>query len=154
MAKAKKTKGRPSKFDNLDMGIIETCVKKGFTDKEIADMLKITVRTFHNWKKENEDFFHSLKEWKKEADEKVERSLYERAIGYSCPDVHIFAFKGRAVITDIVKHYPPDATSMIFWLKNRKPQQWRDRVDAVSSLTDEQTDALRKLAVKEMSELL
>jgi len=147
-----KGKGRPTKFDKIDMNVIETCVKKGFTDKEISDMLKVTVRTFHNWKKQNEKFFHSLKEWKSEADEKVERSLYERATGYSCPDVHVAVIDKKVVVTDLIKHYPPDATSMIFWLKNRKPKDWRDRIEINSDLSDVEIETLRKEAGRLMKE--
>ena len=131
-----KGKGRPTKFDKIDMNVIETCVKKGFTDKEISDMLRITVRTFHNWKKQNKDFFHSLKDWKNYADEKVERSLYERATGYEHIDTHFSNFQGIVTATEYTKCYAPDPTSMIFWLKNRKPKDWRDRIEINSDLSD------------------
>jgi len=127
--KAKIKSGRPSKFGEIDMGVVEACVKKGFTDEEISKMLKITCRTFNNWKKEHSDFFQSLKDWKKEADAEVEKSLYERAKGYKCDDTHVAVIKNEVVLTPLAKHYPPDPTSMIFWLKNRQPEKWRDRTE-------------------------
>jgi len=57
----------------------------------------------------------------------VVESLYHRATGYSHPDVVVTSYQGDVTLTEIEKHYPPDATSMIFWLKNRQPKQWRDK---------------------------
>ena len=93
----------------------------------MADFFDVTEQTWNNWKKQHEAFFESLKDWKAEADHKVERGLYERATGYEHPDVHISNYQGEITITDIVKHYPPDTTACIFWLKNRAPNEWRDR---------------------------
>lgn len=154
MAKVKNKGGRPSKFDDIDLDIVEIVTRKGFTDEEIAKMLKVTVRTFHNWKKENEEFFHSLKGWKDEADSKVERSLYERAKGYIADDLHICVIKEDVVITPIKKHYPPDPTSMIFWLKNRKPKEWRDNVDSGLQLDETELTALKSVAKREIENQL
>lgn len=157
--KAKKTdkkpakNGRPSKFDTIDLKVVEKCVRKGFTDEEISEILSITVRTFHNWKKQYEKFFHSLKDWKKYADEKVERSLYKRATGYKCDDTHVSFGKEGVILTPLIKHYPPDPTSMIFWLKNRQPAKWRDRIE-VSNLSETELERLREIATQEMKQNL
>jgi hypothetical protein len=119
--------GRPSKFNPINLDVVELLAKKGFTDREISICLNVTEQTFNNWKKANQKFFESLKSWKAEADEKVEKSLYERAQGYSHPDTWVGQYQGEIITKDIVKHYPPDATSMIFWLKNRQPAKWRDK---------------------------
>ncbi len=100
---------------------------KGYTDQELADFYGVNIATITNWKKQFPLFFASLKTGKKIADSRVEASLYQRAIGYSAPDVHITNFKGKITVTPIIKHYPPDPTSCIFWLKNRKPDEWADR---------------------------
>ena len=118
--------GRPTKFSDENQRQVMLLAKKGFTDKEIAEVLAITPQTLNNWKKTHKEFFASLKEAKIDADRKVERSLYERACGYSHPEVHITSYLGQITITDITKHYPPDPTSMIYWLKNRQPEKWRD----------------------------
>lgn len=54
-------------------------------------------------------------------------SLYKRAMGCSTPDVDIKVIDGKVVETPLIKHYPPDPTSMIFWLKNRQKDKWRDK---------------------------
>lgn len=119
--------GRPSKFDKIDKAQIEKLARKGWTDAEMADFHGVTDRTWDNWKKAHPEFFRSLKDWKAEADEKVERSLFERAAGYTHPEEKIFQHEGRVVRAETTKHYPPDSTAMIFWLKNRRPEDWRDK---------------------------
>jgi hypothetical protein len=57
----------------------------------------------------------------------VEQSLYQRAVGYSLNSEKIFCNKdGEVTRVPIVEHVPPDVTAQIFWLKNRKPSEWRD----------------------------
>jgi hypothetical protein len=77
---------------------------------------------------QNPEFLHALKLGKKEVDERVERSLYQRAVGYSYDAVKIFLPYGskEPVYAPYIEHVPPDTTAAIFWLKNRCPSQWRD----------------------------
>jgi hypothetical protein len=129
--KPKKT-GRPSKFDSINTNQLKKLVLKGFTDVEIADFFGITRQTLDNYKKQKPEFFASLKEWKLEADDKVERALFESACGYRT------TYKKNMVVSDgkdMGSHiekvteevaFPPNATSCIFWLKNRKPEQYRE----------------------------
>lgn len=123
----KKKPGKPSAFDDIDLRFIRFMARKGLTDQEIADELGIHRNTLLKWKKAHPDFMENLKEWKTEADEEVERSLYQRAIGYSCKETKLFCYEGMVLEKEYVKHYPPDPTAMIFWLKNRKPSEWRDK---------------------------
>jgi hypothetical protein len=138
--------GRPSKFDmltELDRKNIERMAKRGFTDKEMAEFLDITEQTFNNWKLDHPKFFESLKEWKEYADARVERSLYERALGFSHAEDKIFKPAGEApTVVPTIKHYAPDTTACIFWLKNRKKKEWRDKVelDHGQSTDDEGND--------------
>jgi hypothetical protein len=62
------------------------------------------------------------------AQHRVERSLYERAVGYSYEAVKIFmpANRSKPVYAKYIEHVPPDVTAGIFWMKNRDPQHWRD----------------------------
>lgn len=101
----------------------------GATDKEMADFFNVSVSTFNLWKIEHSEFSDSLKDGKDKLDNRVKQSLYRRAMGYSHPDVHISNYQGEITITPIEKHYPPDTTAAIFWLKNRQPAEFRDRVE-------------------------
>lgn len=123
----RKGEGRPSKFDGINQDKVRLLTLKGFTDKEMAEFFDVDERTWNRWKKAHEQFCQSLKDWKLEADTKVERSLYERALGYSHDAVHISSSMGIITQTDIIKHYPPSEVACIFWLKNRQPGKWREK---------------------------
>lgn len=126
-ADSKKGRGRPSKFDGIDLNQVRQLATRGWTDAEMAEFFLVNPDTWHEWKKAHPEFSESLKDWKIEADSKVERSLYERATGYEHEEDKIFQYEGRPVVVPTVKHYPPDTPAAIFWLKNRQPDKWRDK---------------------------
>jgi transcriptional regulator with XRE-family HTH domain len=120
--------GRPSKFDDVDKEYWAFLVEKGYTNREIAMKLGVHESTIYNWMKDHASFFESLKGFREFADSEVEASLYQRAKGYKVKEVKLFQDKrGNIIEHEILKAYPPDPTSMIFWLKNRKPSEWRDK---------------------------
>jgi hypothetical protein len=121
------TAGRPTKFKAEFITQAEKLCKLGATDIEIADFFNVDVRTIYRWKTENDKFCQVLKSGKDEADERVERSLFSRATGYEHDEVDIRVVEGQIVQTPIRKYYPPDTTAGIFWLKNRRRDQWRDK---------------------------
>jgi hypothetical protein len=57
-------------------------------------------------------------------------------MGYSAPEDKIFNNDGKPLIVPTVKNYPPDTTAVIFWLKNRRPDEWRDKIDHGISAPD------------------
>lgn len=121
--------GRPTKYqESYNIQAFKLCLL-GATDKEIADFFEVNEDTVHEWKKVYPNFSESIKAGKDEADANVGHSLYQRALGYSHPEVDIRVIGSEIVQTDIVKHYPPDPTSMIFWLKNRQKTKWRDKTE-------------------------
>ncbi|MHA2069236.1 MAG: terminase [Candidatus Thorarchaeota archaeon] len=119
--------GRPSKFDGIDLKQVKALANKGWIDAEMAEFFKVDVSTWNRWKDAHPEFQESLKDWKSEADSKVERCLFERATGYSHPEEKVFNYMGEIITHETVKHYPPDTTAGIFWLKNRDQKNWRDK---------------------------
>jgi hypothetical protein len=101
----------------------------GAIDKDIAQALGVTEQTINNWKVANPEFFESLKIGKSQVDERVKQSLVHRAMGYTHTEDDIRIINGEIVITQTVKHYPPDTTACIFWLKNRMPDEFRTNPD-------------------------
>ena len=130
-SKLKNPNGRPTKFSKKSAEIALTMAEQGSTDDQISAVLKITKQTLNNWKKKHPKFFDSLKSKKLEADNRVTKSLYERANGYSHPEVKVQWVNGddggQFETLDLIKHYPPDTTACIFWLKNRQPDKWREK---------------------------
>ena len=119
--------GRPSSFKPEYVEQAKKLAAKGFTDREIAEFFDIDERTVNRWKHDHDDFCQSLKVGKDEADARVEQSLYRRALGYTHDAVKIHvASDGGITQVPFTEHYPPDTTAAIFWLKNRKRDEWRD----------------------------
>jgi DNA-binding XRE family transcriptional regulator len=104
--------------------------KLGATDAQMAEALAVTEQTFNNWKKAHPEFFESLKAAKEDADAVVERALFSRAKGITItvPDVKVLK-DGAVVAFNRTEVIQPDVTACIFWLKNRKSAQWRDKID-------------------------
>lgn len=134
--------GQPTKFNDKIKKQIQFLAEKGMTLNEMAEGVGITEQTIGNWSRKYPKFFASVKDWKYEADRKVEKSLYERACGYSCPEDKIFNNNGVALVVPTTKHYPPDPTAMIFWLKNRQPENWRDKQELQHTLSADQAAKL------------
>jgi hypothetical protein len=150
MGEKKGDAGRPTKYkEEYNEQARKLCLL-GATDKELADFFNVCEATINTWKIEKEGFLESIKSGKVMADATVAEKLYHRAIGYSHKEVKIATSEGR--ITDekeYDKHYAPDPTAAIFWLKNRNPSQWRDKQQvehsgSISELSDEEIN--RRLA--------
>lgn len=105
----------------------------GSTDDQVADEIGISIVTLNTWKKKYPDFLKSLKETKGVADQLVESSLFQRATGYWHPEEKVFCYMGQIVTHTVMKHYPPDTTAAIFWLKNRQPDLWREKLEISDS---------------------
>lgn len=134
MPVAKHAGGRPSKKGTINLTALGVLAALGKTNEELAQAFNISLASLKNYKKDKK-FLAAIKKGKLLADKKVEASLYERATGYKHEDVDIKVICNRIVKTKLIKHYPPDPTSMIFWLKNRKPDEWRDKQDLIHSGT-------------------
>ena len=153
-------RGRPPDYRPEFVEQVGKLCKLGATDIEIADFFEVDVRTIHRWKHDHEDFCHAIKPAKNEADDRVERSLYHRAIGYSYDAVKIMAVaQGNGLGAEIQEvpyreHVPPDATSAIFWLKNRRSKDWRDHMDYAPPLAPSDISAPSREVAKAIMALL
>lgn len=100
----------------------------GATDAEIADEFEVSVRTIYSWKITHPEFLQALRYGKQYADERVERSLYQRAVGFEADTVKIGFFEGAPVFAHHREYYPPDTGAAKLWLTNRKPDEWREKI--------------------------
>ncbi len=129
--------------------LLEAWSRDGLTDEQIAGNMGINVRTLYNWKRKSEPIFQSLKKGKEVADIEVENALRKKALGFreteqSVSTRKVVEYKDgkrvreitEPVVTTVEKYYPPDTTAQIFWLKNRKPEQWRDKQENRVDLTE------------------
>lgn len=122
--------GRPTLYrEEYAEQAYKICLLLGATDAELAEFFEVDERTINNWKHDYPEFFQSIKKGKEIADAEVVVGLYKSATGYSHPDTHFSNFQGLVTETPITKHYPPNPTSGIFWMKNRQPKRWKDKVE-------------------------
>ena len=89
-----KTNGRPSKYTELDLKKVKELATRGWTDQEMSDFFGVSRSTWLLWRGKHKKFSDTLKEWKEHADKRVERSLYERACGYSHIDTKFATHEG------------------------------------------------------------
>ena len=119
---------------------IEGWARDGLTTEQIAECMGISRSTLNDWIKKHPDISDTIKKNKEIADRKVENSLYERALGGLHKVLKAFKVKetyydkqGRKcekehIETAIEEIYiAGDTTAQIFWLKNRKPEVWKDK---------------------------
>jgi hypothetical protein len=133
MAVEKKKIGRPSKYDPEKHPKLtyEFCSENGFTDEKLAKAFQVNVETITRWAREKPEFSRARKEGKDAFDTgMVEKSLLRRAQGFDVEEKIYDVIDGKPIeMKRIKKVVPPDATSLIFWLKNRNAARWRDKKD-------------------------
>ncbi len=121
--------GRPSRYRAEYAEQAYRLCLLGATDAQLGGFFDVSEQTVNAWKKAHPVFLESLKRGKEHADARVAESLYRRAIGYEHPAVKIVADAktGSEHSVPYVERYPPDTTAAIFWLKNRRPDEWREK---------------------------
>lgn len=136
---------------------LEAWARDGLTLEQIAHNMGVADSTLRKWRDDHEAISAALKRGKEVVDIEVENALLKRALGYDYTEERVEVSKenGKKSVktTQTVKHVPPDVTAQIFWLKNRRPDRWRDkqqlehsgRVD-VNPFAGLTTEELRKLA--------
>lgn len=165
--------GRPTSFrDEYLEQTLKLCAL-GATDEEVADFFDVSIRTLNRWKVTRAGFAEALRRGKDPADDRIEASLYHRAqdreveeeqaiklkkIAYG-PDGKKILEEERVEIVKVKKLLPADTTAMIFWLKNRRSQEWRDvhkhehgQAGAFDHLKDDQLREFIVLEAQEISE--
>ncbi|KIQ83542.1 phage protein [Bacillus sp. L_1B0_8] len=142
---------------------IEGWARDGLVDEQIAKNIGISRATLSNWKKKHPLITRALARGKEVVDREVENALLKRALGYTYEEVTVLRQEVEEGVFESVeakrvkRQVPPDTTALIFWLKNRKPDTWRDRreIDHSGEMkqTVEQTTDLTKYTVEELKQL-
>lgn len=135
---------RPEDWLEPDMLLlIEGWAREGLFDKDIAKKMNVSEATLNNYKKKFPEVKQALRKGKEIVDIEVENALFKKALGYNVPVQKAFKLKdvvygenGKKISeTERIEyaeeeiHVPADTTAQIFWLKNRKKAQWRDKVE-------------------------
>ena len=136
---------------------IEGWARDGLTDEQISENMGINRRTLTDWKNKYDPISLTLKRGKEVVDRQVENALLRRALGYEYEEVKE-KFEGEELTERTVtkKEVVPDVTAQIFWLKNRKPDKWRDKPDYEDTSAIDKLDnilkEMRDNAVKQQAE--
>lgn len=134
--------GRPTDYKPEYVEQAAKLCELGATDEEMGDFFKVSTRTIYRWKNEYPEFCQALKIGKDAADQRVERSLYQKATGYYVVEqeshkLKIDQYKEEIEVVDVEKYVQPDTTAGIFWLKNRKGAEWRDKKEVEVTVNHE-----------------
>ena len=121
-------------LENDKLILLEGWARDGLTDEQIAKNIGINRTTLYDWKKKEVNIADALKKGKEVIDFEVENALLKRALGYEYEEE---TYENGILTKKVKKQVPPDTTAQIFWLKNRKPNNWKDRVE-----TDEDKEAV------------
>ena len=129
--------GRPSSYTPALAGIAERLCRNGATDAEIAGILGICLRTLYRWRGEHEAFAAAFKVGKELDDDRVERALYQRAVGYTARAEKVVTRRGTAepAVISYQVHIPADVRAALHWLAIRRPETWA-RGDKAESQPD------------------
>lgn len=124
--------------------LLEGWARDGLTDEEIArKKIGITTSTFYAWLNKFPDISEAIKKGKEVIDYEVEKALLKRALGYEAKETREEdSDKDGYKSVTIKKHIPGDPTAQIFWLKNRRPDKWRERRENAAFNEQEQADAV------------
>lgn len=128
---ARKRTGRPSKYLPIFAEQAKLLCERGATDAELADFFRVSINTVRAWQVVHCEFLQAVRIGKESGDDRVERSLYQRAVGYTFDTVTIFAptVTRAAAVIEHREHCPPDVGAQKLWLTNRRREQWKERHD-------------------------
>ena len=129
---------------------IEGWARDGLTNDQIAQNIGVSGRSFADWVSRFPSLSSTLKKGKAPVDIQVENALLKRALGYEYEETiteveELAGGKQKKHIRKVMKHCPPDTTAQIFWLKNRRPDRWRDKVEQVQTVGNELLESLMNL---------
>jgi hypothetical protein len=125
--------GRPTKYETRFAKMAGKATALGATLDDLAELFDVEHSTIALWQTKHHAFSDAIKTARVDADATVERSLYQRALGYRAKTQKVVVANGSAEVVDYEEQHAPEVAAGIFWLKNRKPQEWRDKIDVEHS---------------------
>lgn len=103
---------------------LEGWARDGLTDEQIAKNIGIRRETLYDWKKKHSNISNALKKGKEVVDRQVENAMLKTALGFHYTEEMVTP---EGEVVEVTKFNKPNTTAQIFWLKNRKPNEWRDK---------------------------
>jgi hypothetical protein len=125
--KTSRGKGRPTDYRPEYVKVAGAMARLGGTDFEIAEELGVKTSTVWRWRSKYPEFCSAIDSGRDTFDNRIERSLAQRAAGYSYHSEKVFQYEGQIIRADVVEHCPPEVNACRLWLMNRRPDKWRDK---------------------------
>lgn len=120
------------------LAAVQGWARNGLTCEQMAHNLGVSLTTFYKYQAQETEFANAIKKGKEVVDFEVENALLKRALGYDYEETKVEkSDKDGVKVIKITKHMPPDVGAAAFWLKNRKPTEWRDRKEVGAELQGE-----------------
>ena len=152
-------KGKCAEWTTPDgLMLIEGWARDGLTNEQIAHNIGITAKTLYEWQNKSSDIRDALKRGKAPVDYEVENQLYKRAIGYTVTVKEPIKVRTKKQLKDkgLIEeehieyadkevYVAPDVTAQIFWLKNRRPDKWRDKREETITLAEADPDLVNEV---------
>ena len=138
--------GRPTKYRAEYAKQARKLCQLGATDFELAEFFGVNTTTVWRWRSEHPAFCNATAVGKAECDERVVRSMYQRAVGYSYHSEKLFCFEGDVTRADVVEHVPPDVNAGRLWLMNRRGDDWKDKQETTVKADEAFLDLWRMVA--------
>lgn len=139
-------------IEEQGLTLLEGWARDGMTDEQIARNIGIGVSTLYEWKKRFPELSEALKKGKEVVDYQVENALLKRALGYEYTETMIEQGEDGEKRRETIKQVAPDVTAQIYWLKNRRPDRWRDRRQETGEMTKDDGTGVVLLAPVEEAE--
>ena len=149
--------GRPTAYRPEYVAEAERFAMLGATDAEMADHFGVVASTFYAWKLQYPEFAEAIKRGKRPADAEISLALFHRAKGFEYDEAvpmkvkEVIYADGKRVkeieridVTMVHKVVPPDTAACIFWLKNRRPDDWKDKQTVDTTPPGELTPETRR----------
>ena len=120
----------------------------GATNEDLADVFEVSRNTIGNWLARYPEFKKAAQDGRDVADADVAQALLQKATGFSHEDVKILLKDGEAEQIEYNRYFPPDTQAAIFWLRNRRRKQWRERIELEHSVTAEKLRELEEAGIR------
>lgn len=129
---------------------VQGWARDGLNDEQLAQNMGIAIRTFYEWQNRFPQLRQAIKKGKDPVDVEVENALLKRALGYEYEETiteieEVDEGRQKKHVRRVKKHMPPDVGAIVFWLKNRKPGKWRDKIETAPEVASELLQSLADL---------
>jgi len=135
--------GRPTVYTPDNAEIARLACMLGATNETLAERFEVSRRTIDNWIATIPEFGNAIRQGRQVADETVISALFSRATGMEQKMTKVFCYRGQPVTANYTVQLPPETRACMYWLRNRRPGQWRENRPLIDDRDDE--DWVREL---------